>query len=154
VSDLVTGATGFTGGHLARHLAASGRRVRALVREEGAAGELRTHGIDIVTGDLRDPVSLDRATQGVHVVYNVAAVYRQAGLRADVYRAINATAVERLVEAAARNAVRRVVHCSTVGVHGDVKHPPANEDAPLAPGDVYQKGNDWHARRVRVWASL
>jgi len=31
-----------------------------------------------------------------------------------------------------------VVHCSTVGVHGDVEHPPANEDAPLKPGDVYQ----------------
>jgi nucleoside-diphosphate-sugar epimerase len=34
--------------------------------------------------------------------------------------------------------VRRVVHCSTVGVHGDVEHPPANEDAPLKPGDIYQ----------------
>jgi nucleoside-diphosphate-sugar epimerase len=31
------------------------------------------------------------------------------------------------------------VHCSTVGVHGDIEHPPANEDAPLAPGDVYQE---------------
>jgi nucleoside-diphosphate-sugar epimerase len=30
------------------------------------------------------------------------------------------------------------VHCSTVGVHGDVEHPPANEDAPLRPGDIYQ----------------
>ena len=34
--------------------------------------------------------------------------------------------------------MRRVVHCSTVGVHGDVEHPPANEDAPLKPGDIYQ----------------
>ena len=31
------------------------------------------------------------------------------------------------------------MHCSTVGVHGDVEHPPANEDAPLKPGDVYQE---------------
>ena len=44
-----------------------------------------------------------------------------------------------LVEAAARAGVRRVVHCSTVGVHGDIEHPPANEDAPLKPGDVYQE---------------
>ena len=35
--------------------------------------------------------------------------------------------------------MRRVVHCSTVGVHGDVEHPPANEDAPLRPGDIYQQ---------------
>ncbi len=35
--------------------------------------------------------------------------------------------------------VRRLVHCSTVGVHGDIEHPPANEDAPLRPGDIYQE---------------
>ena len=34
--------------------------------------------------------------------------------------------------------MKRVVHCSTVGVHGNIEHPPANEDAPLGPGDVYQ----------------
>jgi nucleoside-diphosphate-sugar epimerase len=44
-----------------------------------------------------------------------------------------------LVDLAAAAGVRRVVHCSTVGVHGDITHPPANEDAPLAPGDVYQE---------------
>ena len=42
-------------------------------------------------------------------------------------------------EQSARAGVRRVVHCSTVGVHGDIEHPPANEDAPLRPGDVYQR---------------
>jgi nucleoside-diphosphate-sugar epimerase len=65
-------------------------------------------------------------------------MYRQAGLGDEVYRAVNATAVADVVEAAARAGVRRVVHCSTVGVHGDVEHPPANEDAPLKPGDIYQ----------------
>ena len=56
----------------------------------------------------------------------------------ETYRAVNATAVGELVEAAAAAGVRRVVHCSTVGVHGDIEHPPANEDAPLKPGDIYQ----------------
>jgi dihydroflavonol-4-reductase len=65
-------------------------------------------------------------------------VYRQAGISRATYRAINATAVGHLIEAAAGAGVRRVVHCSTVGVHGDIKHPPANEDAPLRPGDIYQ----------------
>jgi nucleoside-diphosphate-sugar epimerase len=55
------------------------------------------------------------------------------------YRAVNATAVRSVIEAAAGAGVRRVVHCSTVGVHGDIEHPPANEDAPLRPGDVYQE---------------
>jgi nucleoside-diphosphate-sugar epimerase len=44
-----------------------------------------------------------------------------------------------VLEAARAAGVRRVVHCSTGGVHGHIEHPPANEDAPLAPGDVYQR---------------
>ena len=137
---LVTGATGFTGGHLARALAARGNEVAALVRAPAGPGtpELAAAGITLRTGDLRDPAALAAATVGVDVVYHIAAMYRQAGLGAELYRAVNATAVGQVIEAAARNGVRRVVHCSTVGVHGDVEHPPANEDAPLRPGDVYQ----------------
>ncbi len=92
----------------------------------------------LVEGDLRDRDALGTAVGGVDVVYHVAAIYRQAGVSADVYRAINATAARTVVEAAAAAGVRRVVHCSTVGVHGDIEHPPADEDAPLRPGDVYQ----------------
>ena len=44
-----------------------------------------------------------------------------------------------LIEAAAAAGASRLVHCSTVGVHGDIEHPPANEDAPLRPGDIYQR---------------
>jgi nucleoside-diphosphate-sugar epimerase len=140
VRVLVTGATGFTGGHLARALAARGDEVSALVRAEGpAASGLAQAGVTLVMGDLRDPQALAAATGGVDVVYHIAAIYRQAGLADDVYRAVNARAVRDLIDAAARGGVRRVVHCSTVGVHGDVEHPPADEDAPLRPGDIYQE---------------
>ena len=136
---LVTGATGFTGGHLARALAARGDAVTALVRAQSpAAVQLAKAGIALAIGDLRDTAALAAATAGVDVVYHIAAMYRQAGLGDEVYRAVNATAVKDIIEAAARGGVRRVVHCSTVGVHGDVEHPPAAEDAPLKPGDVYQ----------------
>ena len=96
-------------------------------------------GIEVAIGDLRDRAALATAVTGVEVVYHIAAIYRQAGVSRDVYRAVNATAVGELVEAAAAAGVRRVVHCSTVGVHGDIEHPPANEDAPLRPGDIYQE---------------
>jgi nucleoside-diphosphate-sugar epimerase len=139
VPDLVTGATGFTGSHLARSLARAGRPVRALVRDSARASELAAAGVELVTGDIRDADTLRRATAGVSIVYNVAALYRQAGLPRATYRAVNALAAGAIVEAAAAAGARRVVHCSTVGVHGDVEHPPANEDAPLKPGDVYQE---------------
>jgi nucleoside-diphosphate-sugar epimerase len=138
VQVLVTGATGFTGSHLARGLASGGHDVRALVRDPARAAELQASGVELVTGDLRDPAVLATAVAGVDVVYHIAAIYRQAGVSRATYQAVNATAVRQLIEAAAAAGVRRVVHCSTVGVHGDVEHPPANEDAPLKPGDVYQ----------------
>ena len=141
---LVTGATGFTGGHLARALASSGHQVRALVRDPSRAGDLADCGVELVAGDLRDASVLARAMAGpgspgsIDVVYHIAAIYRQAGVSRDAYRAVNATAVGQIIEAAKGAGARRVVHCSTVGVHGDVEHPPANEDAPLKPGDIYQ----------------
>jgi nucleoside-diphosphate-sugar epimerase len=139
VRVLVTGATGFTGGHLARGLCARGYQVRALVRDPARAVDLASRGIEVAPGDLTDPAAVARAVTDVDIVYNIAALYRQAGLPASVYRAVNATAAGALVEASSRAGVSRVVHCSTVGVHGDVEHPPANEDAPLRPGDVYQE---------------
>lgn len=135
---LVTGVTGFTGGHLADTLLQRGWAVRTLVRDAVKAAELAARGFDVVTGDLQDRAALTGATRGVDCVFHIAAIYRQAGLPESTYRAINATAVRELIEAAASSGVRRVVHCSTVGVHGDVEHPPANEDAPLKPGDIYQ----------------
>jgi len=138
VRVLVTGAAGFTGGHLARTLAGRGYQVRALVRDAGRGAGLSSAGIELAVGDLRDPQSLAAATANVDVVYHIAAMYRQAGLPDEAYRDVNARGVERIVEAAARAGVRRVVHCSTVGVHGDIERPPANEDAPLKPGDIYQ----------------
>jgi nucleoside-diphosphate-sugar epimerase len=138
---LVTGATGFTGGHLARYLAARGNQVWATVRAATPADArqgLTSAGVQLIHGDLRDKSSLERACAGVDVVYHIAAIYRQAGLRDEEYRAVNADAVRDVVLAAGVGGVQRVVHCSTVGVHGDVEHPPADEDAPLRPGDIYQ----------------
>ena len=134
---LVTGATGFTGSHLARTLASRGHQVRAFQRD--ATRNTAAPGIEVAVGDLRDRAALATAVTGIDVVYHIAAIYRQAGVSREAYRAVNVTAAGELVEAAARAGVRRVVHCSTVGVHGDIQHPPANEDAPLRPGDIYQK---------------
>ncbi len=136
---LVTGATGFTGGQLALRLQKQGDQVRAIVRDTSKANDLAAAGIEVVRGDLTDRASVAAAIAGMEVVYNIGALYRTAGLRASVYRAVNADAVPMIIECAQAAGVRRVVHCSTVGVHGDVEHPPANEDAPLRPGDVYQE---------------
>ena len=139
----MTGATGFTGGHLAATLARRGNQVRALVRPASVAkfnqSELARLGITAVEGDLTDAASTARAVDGVDVVYHIAATYREAGQPSSAYRAINVEGTRNVLQAAERGGARRVVHCSTGGVHGHVQHPPANEDAPFSPGDVYQE---------------
>jgi dihydroflavonol-4-reductase len=142
VKVLVTGATGFTGGHLAQHLINGGDEVRALVRPKSRArfeaSPLPAKGVIAFEGDLIDAPSLQRAVAGVDVVYHIAATYREAGQPDSAYRAINIEGTKHLLEAAKAAGVTRVVHCSTGGVHGHIANPPATEDAPFNPGDVYQ----------------
>ncbi|MEE2791838.1 MAG: NAD-dependent epimerase/dehydratase family protein [Acidobacteriota bacterium] len=137
---LVTGATGFTGRWLVRYLLKEGDDVRALVRPGSSerAAELRDLGAELVTGDLADVAALAVACHGVEVAYHIAATYRTAGQPASAYRAVNVQGTDRLLKVAAAAGVARVVHCSTGGVHGHIENPPATEDAPLAPGDIYQ----------------
>lgn len=139
---LVTGATGFTGGHLARHLASHGDTVRALVRpksrERFDRSPLPSHGVARVDGDLADLDAVKAAADGVDVIYHIAATYREAGQPDSAYRAINVEGTHNVLRAAKAMGVARVVHCSTGGVHGHIAQPPATEDAPFNPGDVYQ----------------
>jgi nucleoside-diphosphate-sugar epimerase len=142
VNVLVTGATGFTGGHLAQYLVSRGDAVRALVRPASRAkferSVLPSKGVTPVEGDLTDAAAVRRAADGMDVVYHIAATYREAGQPASAYRAINVQGTTNVVEAARAGGAKRIVHCSTGGVHGHIAHPPATEEAPFNPGDVYQ----------------
>src|SRR5689334_17231217 len=135
---LVTGATGFTGGHLCRRLARDGYSVRGLVRDLSRKSELQRERIEPMVGDLRDRKSLERAAEGVDLVYHVAALFRQENVSRKEMWETNVEGTRNMLDAALKAGVRRFVHCSTVGVHGDVKNPPANEEAPYGPGDHYQ----------------
>ncbi|HTM34640.1 MAG TPA: NAD-dependent epimerase/dehydratase family protein [Vicinamibacterales bacterium] len=143
MSVLVTGATGFTGGHLAATLARRGETVRALVRTRSRArfdgSPLPALGVQAVDGDLGDPASVRLAAEGVEVVYHIAATYREAGQPDSAYRTINVEGTRNLLEAARAGGARRLVHCSTGGVHGHIANPPGTEDAPFNPGDIYQE---------------
>jgi dihydroflavonol-4-reductase len=137
---LVTGAGGFTGLALTRALVARGHPVRALVRTPGQVAELERAGAEVLQGDIRDPRIIQQSVEGRALVFHLAAVFRRAGVPDSLYREVHVDATRRLIEASASAGVRRIVHCSTVGVHGDVRgEGPADEDAPVAPGDVYQQ---------------
>ncbi len=138
---LVTGATGFTGGALARELRRQSVPVRALVRNRASdsALELAQSGVELVEGDLRDAAAVDRAVAGCRLVYHIGATFRPAGISDRYYHEVNVDGVRHVLEAARKHRVGRVVHCSTVGVHGHVSRIPSDEDAPYNPGDIYQR---------------
>lgn len=151
----LTGASGYTGGRLLAALRDRGDEVTVLVRARSTTDAIRTRAASVVEGDLADEAAVDRLISGQDAVMHVAAVYRTAGHPDDYYREVNVRGTGRLLEAAARHGVRRFVHTSTVGVHGHVANPPADESAPLAPGDIYQETKaeaealafDYHRRR-------
>jgi nucleoside-diphosphate-sugar epimerase len=134
----LTGASGYTGGRLLAALRDRGDEVAVLVRPKSLSETVKVRAATVVEGDLSDAQAVNRLVAGSDAVLHVAAVYRTAGHPDSWYREVNVLGSERLLEAAARHGVRRFVHTSTVGVHGHVEHPPADETAPLAPGDVYQ----------------
>ena len=134
---LVTGASGFTGSHLARMLVESGHRVRALVRRTSALDLLQGIDVERFEGDLSDEVRLRRAVEGVDRVFHIAAVYREARLSDHHYHEVNVLGTRRLAEAALAEGIP-FLYCSTCGVHGDVEGE-ADESAPYNPGDVYQR---------------
>lgn len=136
---LVTGSTGFTGRHLCRRLLQKGYWVRGLARESSNHTDLQKTGVEIVIGDLRDKSSLTRAVKGIDTVYHLAALYRQEGVPKRLFWEVNVEGTKNILEASLGAGVKRFVHCSTVGVQGEIKNPPATEEAPYNPGDEYQR---------------
>ena len=118
MTTLVTGATGFIGGNLARALWARGEDVRALVRPTGNDLAIRETGVVQVTGDLLDSESVRRAAEGCETVYHCAAIYSFWSPRPrEMYRS-NVVGTVNLLDAARRAGVRRVVFTSSVATIG------------------------------------
>ncbi|MFB3907620.1 MAG: NAD-dependent epimerase/dehydratase family protein [Candidatus Eisenbacteria bacterium] len=137
---LVTGGTGFTGAALVRRLLDEGHEVTALDNKEGLASDsLRARGARIVLGSVTDPIAVREAMRGARIVHHLAAAFREMNVPEAHYAAVNVEGTRNVLEEAAREGVEKFVYCSTCGVHGDVADPPANEDAPIAPADYYQR---------------
>jgi NADH dehydrogenase len=117
-STLVTGATGFVGGHVVHAIRAAEKDVRALVRDPSRAERLRTWGVEIVEGDMTDAASLDRAVAGCDAVVHLVAI-RQG--RPDRFRAIMVDGTRDLLAAATAAEVRRFVLMSALGTTESTK---------------------------------
>jgi dihydroflavonol-4-reductase len=133
----VTGATGFIGSHVVRHLLLRGDRVRILARNSSRKSNVESFGCEIAIGDLKDSMSLLRCVQGCSRVYHVAADYRLwARNPQDIYDN-NVGGTRNLLSACCEAGVEKVVYTSTVGTIGMRKDGlPADEDSPVKLDDM------------------
>lgn len=136
---LITGAAGFLGGHLVDVLVERDEPVRILVRPGEDISRLVKTNVEVCRGDLTDRSSLEAAVDGVERVLHCAARTGPWGHEAD-YERVNVYGTKLLVEVAMAAGVRRIVHVSSITVHGLDVHGTVDETAPLRGGfDPYSR---------------
>jgi nucleoside-diphosphate-sugar epimerase len=137
---LVTGGTGFTGTALVQRLLEDGHSVVALDYKAGLQSDaLRSRGAEVVIGSVTDRDAVARSMKGVELVFHLAAAFRELNVANSFYDEVNVGGTRVVLDAARSEGVRKFVYCSTCGVHGNVDHPPAAENAPIQPADYYQR---------------
>ncbi|MCZ6561285.1 MAG: NAD-dependent epimerase/dehydratase family protein [Gammaproteobacteria bacterium] len=134
----VTGSTGFLGSHLVQALCARGYSVNALARDPDKAQHL-PESVTTIIGDIGDDDALRSLVDGCEWVFHTVSNFRTASGPPESYEAINVHGTRCMLDAATAAGVKRVIHVSTIGVHGDVRDTPSSEDAPYNPGDLYQE---------------
>jgi uncharacterized protein YbjT (DUF2867 family) len=115
---LVTGATGFVGGHVVHELRGRELPVRCLVRDPRGAAKLAAWGCELAQGDVTDVASLDRAASGVETIVHLVAI-RQG--RPEQFRRIMVEGTRALLAAAKAEGVARFVHMSALGTSAETK---------------------------------
>jgi nucleoside-diphosphate-sugar epimerase len=127
---LVTGAAGFLGSHVTDLLVARGERPRVLIRPGEPLGSLAVADVDICTADINDHAAVAVALRGIDRVLHCAARTGPWGPESEFERT-NVRGLENLVRTAMVAGVRRVVHVSSITVHGIDIRGQADETAPL-----------------------
>jgi len=155
---LVTGGAGFIGSHIVRRLAATGHEARVL--DSFSSGyrsnvtELR--GIRIIEGDVRDEQAVNEATQGVDVIFHLAAsVGNKRSIDDPIGDSeINVIGTLRVLEAARRHGVKKIVSSSSAGIFGELKTLPIREDHPVEPDSPYGASKLCQEKQCLVYGKL
>lgn len=141
MKTLVTGASGFIGSHVLKQLLARGREVKIFV--EKSFGQSNIQGLDceVIYGDIRDGSALYDACKDVDVIFHLAAMYQNWLRDRKVIYDINVEGTKRVLEAAERRDVQKIVYTSTIATLGKPKDGGvANEETPF---NLWKAGNDY-----------
>ncbi len=137
MTTFVTGATGFVGSAVVRHLLSEQIPVRVLARPNSDRRNLEGMDLEVVEGDLRDRASLERAMKGCLALFHVAADYRLwARDVQELYRS-NVEGTRNIMLAAAEAGVERIVYTSSVATLGlNPDGVPSDEDTRVSIQDM------------------
>ena len=149
---LVTGATGFIGGNLARELYRRGYEVRALVRPNSSTLTIKDTGIETVPGDILDQESVSKALRGCQGVFHCAASYSFWSPDPRSVHRTNVDGTTAVLEAARSAGMEKVVYTSTVSTVGLVAGGLATEDTAVEPHHLvgHYKKSKYQAERVAL----
>ncbi len=154
---LVTGATGFIGSAVVRHLLEEGEPVRVLVRPSSDRRNLEGLDLEIAVGDLNDPASLKSAVEGCSALFHVAADYRLWTRHPEEMIRTNVEGSTAIIRKAMKAGVERIVYTSSVAALGINRDgTPADEDTPSTVGDmigVYKRSKFLAEEAVRRLAT-
>ena len=118
---LITGAGGFIGSHLVDSQLKRGYHVRGVdLHLDLLRHQIAHPRLEVICGDISDRESLQKLVRGIDIVYHLASAHLDVSLSEAHYRRVNVDASRSLLEAARNAGVKRFVHCSSVGVIGDV----------------------------------
>lgn len=136
---LVTGATGYTGSTLVQKLLNQNVEVVAIARPSSDLSRWQDAPIRWIQGNVFDPKLIQEAMEGVNYIFHMVTPFREAKSSDDVYYNVHVKSTQLLAnEALKQPDFKRFVHISTIGVHGHIENPPADETYRTSPGDLYQ----------------
>jgi dihydroflavonol-4-reductase len=134
---LLTGASGFVGGHLLRELLSAGHQVSALSRSEQSDRLISANGVIAVRGELSNQDSLDKAVQSMHTVFHCAANTSAWSKDKAIQLETNVSGTQRLLASAKRAGVDCFVHTSSVSAYSHLCHETLTETLPQRGGESW-----------------
>jgi nucleoside-diphosphate-sugar epimerase len=139
---LVTGGSGFIGSRLALDARAQGHTLIIAGQlntapERARAEELKAAGIGMEQGSLQDLDFARRVAAGCHAIIHLAAAQHEANVPDEYFFDVNVKGTQTLLEASKLEGVKRFVYGSTIGVYGEYRGEPLDENTPPRPMNVY-----------------
>ncbi len=150
---LITGAGGFIGSHLVDDQLAQGYQVTALdLNIDRLSDQSSNPNLKILKGDFHELSADEQVLEGHDICYHLASAHLETGVGEDYFWKVNVDHTLEFVIRCHQAGIEHFIHCSTVGVYGDIQNPPADEESECHPDVAYERSKLAGETAVREYA--